>query len=90
MKAFDDYGRGEQFTIEGRITLFNYLDGITEDTGVPIKLDVIALCCEYAEYANIAEYNKDYGKPVASIEEIENLTTVIRIPDEEGFLILQY
>lgn len=58
--AFRNMGRGEQFTYSGLQALFNYLEEIEEETGEEIELDVIALCCEYSEYANVAEFVSAY------------------------------
>jgi lysine/ornithine N-monooxygenase len=47
--AFRAHDRAEQFTYEGLGILFDYLEQYEQDTGEEIELDVIALCCEYAE-----------------------------------------
>jgi hypothetical protein len=47
--AFLRYGRKDNFSYEGLDLLFDYLESYEEDTGQDLELDVIALCCEYAE-----------------------------------------
>ena len=47
--AFTNCGRQEQFTYTAQKALFDYLEQLEEDMGEQIELDVIALCCEYAE-----------------------------------------
>jgi len=47
--AFRDMDRNENFSYQGKKVLFDYLEGLSEDTGNDIELDVIALCCEYYE-----------------------------------------
>ena len=81
--------RPDNFSYEGRFALFNYLEELENDTGDKIEFDPIAFCCEYSEYENIEEYNKDY-EPVESIDKIRELTTVIEIPKNKGFIIQQY
>lgn len=88
--AFEDMGRGNQFSYEGRAALFAYLTQLEEDTGEEIEFDVIALCCDYAEYENLAEFQKDYSTDYKTIEDIENETTVIPIYDSERFIIQQF
>ena len=67
IKRFEDYDRlktdktGGNFTRQGLKVLFKYLDELSEDTAQNIKLDVIALCCDYSEYKNLDEYLKDYS-----------------------------
>jgi hypothetical protein len=41
--AFNKMGRGDQFSYEGLIALFDHLEFVEDNTGEPIELDVIAL-----------------------------------------------
>lgn len=47
--AFERKGRADQFSRAALRALFDYLEQMEEETGEQIELDVIALCCEYAE-----------------------------------------
>jgi len=87
--AFHRMNRGEQFSYKGLIALYDYLEQYEEDTGEQIELDVIAICCEYAEYESLEEFQEDYGDDYQSIDEIEQVTTVIPV-DDSGFIILQF
>lgn len=42
---FDEYGRGDNFSYEGRCMLFDYL----EEMGGNVEMDVIGLCCDFSE-----------------------------------------
>ena len=58
--AFKRYNRQDNFSHEGLEVLFDYLDQISDDTGEPIELDVVGLCCEYYESSTeelIESYN---------------------------------
>jgi hypothetical protein len=48
-RAFADADRKENFSYEGLGLLFVYFEEYEESTGEEIELDVIAICCEYAE-----------------------------------------
>ena len=48
-QAFHNCGRGEQFSYEALGCIFEYLEELEGDTGVPYELDVIALCCDIYE-----------------------------------------
>lgn len=87
--AFHRMGRGEQFTYEGLNALYDYLEDLGDDIGEPIELDVIAFCCEYAEYESLEEFQEDYSEDYQSIEEIEHATQVIMI-DDTSFIIQQF
>jgi hypothetical protein len=47
--AFRTHDRAEQFSYDAKRALFDYLEQLEEDTGAPIELDVIGLCCDYQE-----------------------------------------
>lgn len=64
-RAFADCGRDGNFTYQGLRVLFDYLEELEQSTGQQIELDVIALCCEYAEQSaeDIAEdYNFEISR----------------------------
>lgn len=58
--------RPDNFSYEGLELLFEYLDNLSDDTGQDIELDVIAICCDIAEYT-LAEWFTEY----ANQEEVE-------------------
>ena len=62
---------------------------VENDIGKPIEFDVIALCCEFAEYNNLEEFQADYSEDYETIEDIQNATTVIMI-DDDSFIIQQF
>ena len=88
-RAFQRYGRGEQFSYEGLQALFEWLEDIESDMGEEQELDVIGLCCEFAEFENLKEFQDDYGTDYESIEDIENETIVIPI-DKESFIVANF
>lgn len=83
-KAFAEIRPG-YFTHAGLKALFDYLENLEAETGEEIELDVIGLCCDFAEYKNIAEFNRDYGTNYKSRDEISE-TIVINV-DDEAFII---
>ena len=78
------------FSWDGLKALFEYLEEYEEGTGEEIELDVIALCCEYAEYDSLKEYNDDYGTKYGEIDLIQDDTTLIKIEGTERFIIQQH
>ena len=81
--------REDNFSYDGLVALYEELEMVENDIGKPIKLDVIALCCEFAEYNNLDEFKADYGDEYETIEDIQNATTVIMI-DDDSFIIQQF
>ena len=68
--AFYKANRLDNFTYEGLWWLFEYLEQYEDDTGEPIELDVIALCCDYTQ-SEYDEVINDYGIDVSSAADEE-------------------
>ena len=65
--AFYRMGRKDQFSYEAQAILFNYLKDCEQDTGEEMELDVIALCCDYAE-STIDELISDYDIDISDCD----------------------
>ena len=91
-RAFLSYGRENQFTYEGKKALYEWLIDFEDDTGQEVELDVISLCCDFSEYEDMAEFQRDYNtnsdgsSPYQSMEDVYNETTVIPV-NGEAFII---
>tara|TARA_Y100001963_G_scaffold34694_1_gene48335 strand:+ start:10656 stop:10967 length:312 start_codon:yes stop_codon:yes gene_type:complete len=77
------------FSYEGLHALFEHFEELEDDIGEEMELDVVAICCDYAEYDNLKEFNDDYGSEgkTYDFDEIQEHTVVIRIPDTERFIV---
>ena len=87
--AFQRCGRGEQFSYDALGVIFDYLEEMEEGTGTELELDPIAVCCEFAEYENIEEFQAAYSTDYESIEDIRNETTVLELA-KYRFVIVQF
>ena len=74
LNTFQDDMRSN-LSYEGSEALFEYLNDLENDCGIPINYDPIAFRCEYNEYDNLKEVDK---------------TTVIEIPNSEKLVIYAY
>ena len=75
--------RPENFSYQGLQALFAYLEESEADTGTPLKMDVIAICCDYSEYQNLDALLADYDlSDVENLEQLRDYTTVIPISEE--------
>ncbi len=87
--AFRSHDR-DNFSYAGLEALYNWLIGYEDDTGEEIELDVIAFCCDYAEYTNLAEFQQDYNsEDYETSDDIADRTSLIMI-DEDSFIIQQF
>lgn len=84
---FHKMDRSNNFSYEGLQALYGYFEELSDD--INIEFDVIAICCDFTEYENLEEFNRDYGKNFDDVEEIFDLTQVIMI-DNEKFIIQNF
>jgi len=73
------------FTYKGKRALFDYLENLSEELGGIIELDTVALCCEYSEYADLAEIQTQYN----NIETLEDLKDKTQVVEFDGGIIIQ-
>ena len=98
-EAFRLSGRAN-FSYEGLGMLFDYLEETERDCGIELELDIVALCCDYAEDAprDIAEY---YAIDLSNCEDEETVlntvmdvlhgeTTVIGATDDGSIVYQQF
>ena len=86
--AFQRMGRENNFSYDGLGALYDFIEQMDGDCGTESELDVIALCCEFNEYADLAELQQDYTD-VESMDELQANTMVIEI-DDTAFIIQAY
>ena len=85
-RAFRDMDRLSHFPT-GLSALWDYLEEMEEDTGEELELDVIGLCCDYTEYADLSAFQADYDvENYPDMESVQDATTVIMI-DDTAFII---
>ena len=72
IEAFKRMGRENQFSREGLMALFEYLES-TETEENQMELDVVGLCCEFQEFEDLTEYNKEHGTDYENINDIEEV-----------------
>lgn len=73
--VFFKMGRGNQFSYEATSHLYDYLESLDSD----IELDVIALCCDFAE-DKLETVLKEYN--LETFEELQNNTWAVMVDDE--------
>ena len=99
IEAFSTFdGRYDQMGgYEGLSALFNYLEDEVDPSGhygVGVQLDVIALCCQFSEYASIEEIIESMGlsfeddETEEAMEWLQDHTSVIQF--DTGIIIENY
>lgn len=99
--AFRDMDRNENFSYEAKRALFEFIEEMDDQCGTETELDVIALCCEYAESSIedlISDYNIDVTEAEGDEDEIHSLveeylndhTMVVSSLDDGSFVYAQF
>jgi predicted ArsR family transcriptional regulator len=77
--------RPDNFSSDGLRLLFDYIQQLEEDIDEEIELDVIALCCDYAE-ENADEIANNYDIDISDCEtDEEKVDRVREYIDENGY-----
>lgn len=74
------------FSYEGSKALFDYLTEIEESCDTELEFDPIAFRCDFDEYETLQECLDQYDS-VNSLEELQDRTTVIEVPNSEAIII---
>lgn len=53
--------RGKQFGYDGWLAIGDYLEGLSNDTGENVEIDIIAICCDYTISESVEEFWNEYG-----------------------------
>ena len=77
------------FSYEGAKALFEYFEQYEQDTGEEMELDPIAIRCDFDEYESLEDIKKSY-QDIETIEDLQNHTTVIEIPNSDRLIIQAY
>lgn len=93
IRRFETMGRENQFSKAGLLALFNWLEDIVAED---YELDVVALCCDFAEYESFEDWQEDYyskdtpqDERIQDVDELEEHTTVVYVDgNEDGGLIV--
>lgn len=80
--AFRSMDRDNNFTYEGKKLLFDYLDESEDD----IELDIIALCCEFAENTP-DEIANNYNIDISECLEEEKIEKVMEYLQENTIFV---
>lgn len=87
--AFQCMDRNGQFSYEALGAIYNWIIEYEESTGgTDTELDVIAICCEWCEWDNLAECLAAYDT-IKDLEELEDNTTVIKLAND-GLVIMSF
>ena len=79
--------RPNNFSYDGLTALFNYFEEYVESCNTEVELDVIALCCEFTEYLDLAEIQQNYND-IESMEDLNDHTMVIEF--DSGIIIQNF
>ena len=77
------------FSYEGAKALFEYFEQYEQDIGEEMEFDPIAIRCDFDEYESLEDVKKSY-QDIETLEDLQNHTTVIEIPNSDRLIIQAY
>ena len=90
----------DNFSYEGYIALYDWLDDLCSTTEAGFELDVIGICCDFTEYDDFKEFYDEYKDycdehDIRKVDDISEHTSLIKICDYNGkdlgnFIIQQF
>jgi len=80
--------RPDNFSYDGLTALYDYLIQYEENCDTELEFDPIAYCCEYTEFDSFEDVKINYD--VKTLKELEDNTTVLKIPNSEKLVIQNY
>lgn len=86
--AFNRMDRKDQFSYEALGAIYDWTIDLEDDMDGETELDVIAICCEWCEYDNLAALKDDY-RIVTDLDGLKDQTTVIEL-DNGGLVIMGF
>ena len=98
--AFNSMDRGNQFSYEALNLIYEYLESVEADTGEPIELDVISICCEYSEQTwqelaesydiDLSDWETDEDKQQAVIDYINDHSMYLGVTSDGSIVYEQF
>jgi len=83
IRAFDVANRSNNFSVEARRALFQFLEELSDDMGEHIELDPIGLCCDWTECTEDELVQNANG-----IEDLEDIDDIIEAISDDHVLIV--
>jgi hypothetical protein len=73
--------------MKGATALFEYFEQYEQDTGEKeMEFDPVAIRCAFNEYESLEDVKQNY-QDIETLEDLQNHTTVIEIPDSDRLII---
>jgi hypothetical protein len=98
--AFKRSSRSTQFSYEALSAIYAYLEDYSQDSGEDVELDIVAICCEWAEmtWQDVAmSYGVDLSQCTDDDERIGEVESFLcdntqfqTLPDGESFVFVQF
>lgn len=87
---------GSRWTTAAAFALAEYYEELEQSTGEQMELDVVSIRCDWTEYATLQEVMEYYNpqlrdsSPDEILEYLNDHTQVITLPNDLGYLVLQF
>ena len=81
-RAFEDMGRGDQYSWAAFRALFDWLQELSEGTGEDYRLDVVGECCTWCEYDTVQEACEAF-----SVDTLDDMPVTYIVTDTDTVMV---
>ena len=74
------------FSREGATALFEYFEQYEQDCHMEMEFDPVGIRCDFDEYESLEDVKQNY-QDIETLEDLQNHTTVIEIPNSDRLII---
>lgn len=71
MNKIDNFGH------DGWRALFQCLEGLSDETGDDIELDIVAWCCDFTRFESVEDYNSQYNTEYVYADDVHEIACMI-------------
>jgi predicted ArsR family transcriptional regulator len=84
--AFKLSSRKDQFSYDALGIIYDYLDELSESTSENIELDIVAICCEYAE-SSLSAIASDYDIDLEGLEGEDRIEAIVSYMEQNTYVL---
>ena len=84
--AFKRSSRKDQFSYDALGIIYEYLEELSDSVSENIELDIVAICCEYAE-SSLSELASDYDIDLEGLEGEDRIEAIVSYMEQNTYVL---
>jgi hypothetical protein len=84
--AFKQSSRKDQFSYDALGIIYEYLEELSDSVSENIELDIVAICCEYAE-SSLSDLASDYDIDLEGLEGEDRIEAIVSYMEQNTYVL---